>query len=220
MALEVSGVEKRYRKLGREISALKGVSLTVEPGRIVAVRGPSGSGKTTLLLVAGGLLRPDAGKVTLDGSDIFDLPPDGRATIRSRSIGFVFQQYHLVPYLSVLDNIRLPALAMPSPDPLGRARELAERMGLSDRARHTPSELSVGERQRVALARAMFNKPQFILADEPTGNLDDRNAGMVLDCLSGHAAGGGAVLLVTHDARALKAAHVVYILEDGTLRAA
>lgn len=220
MVLEVSGVEKRYFKLGREIGALKGVSLAVEPGRIVAVRGPSGSGKTTLLLIAGGLLRPDSGKVALDGSDIFGLPPEGRAALRSRSIGFVFQQYHLVPYLSVLDNIRLPALAMPTPDAMGRAKSLVERMGLSERARHTPSELSVGERQRVALARAMFNKPQFILADEPTGNLDDRNTEMVLNCLSEHTAGGGAVLMVTHDARAMKAAHVVYILEDGSLRAA
>jgi ABC-type lipoprotein export system ATPase subunit len=220
MALELQGVGKRYFKDGREIAAISDVSLEVQPGKVVAVRGPSGSGKTTLLLISGGLLRPDRGRVLLDGTDVHAMAPGARAELRARKIGFVFQQYHLVPYLSVLDNIRLPSLAMPFPDAIARARTLAERVGLSDRLSHTPQELSVGERQRIALARALFHKPPFILADEPTGNLDDMNTDIVLNCLAEHAAEGGTVLMVTHDARALKAAGAVYILDKGILRAA
>jgi ABC-type lipoprotein export system ATPase subunit len=181
------------------VRALDAVSFAVEPGEFVAVRGPSGCGKTTLLLVAGGLLRPDAGRVQIDARDPYALSPEARSRLRADAVGFVFQQFHLVPYLSVLDNVLAPSLASPAPDARDRARQLIERVGLAERADHVPAELSTGERQRVALARALLNRPKVLLADEPTGNLDADAARTVLEHLARFASAGGAVLLVTHD---------------------
>jgi ABC-type lipoprotein export system ATPase subunit len=184
---------------------LEQVSLALDAGQFGAIRGESGCGKTTLLLAIGGLLRPDAGSVLLAGEDPYCLPPEGRARFRARNIGYVFQQFHLVPYLTVRDNVLAPALAGGVTDPRRRAEELIGLLRLEDRADHVPAMLSTGERQRTAIARAMLARPKLILADEPTGNLDDANAEIVLGYLSQFAAEGGAVLLVTHDERA--AAH-------------
>jgi len=167
--------------------------------------------------VAGGLLRPDGGRVTLDGNDPYALSPDDRARWRSECVGFVFQQFHLVPYLTVLDNVLVPSLAKGSGDAGERARDLIEHFGLTDRTDHVPAELSTGERQRVALARALLNRPKVVLADEPTGNLDGASAERVLGYLGEFAAGGGAVLLVTHDPRAAGYAHRTVRMADGRL---
>jgi len=197
--LQVDHITKTYDRREQAVRALDGVSLTVEPGELVVVEGPSGSGKTTLLLAAGALLAPDAGRILIAGRDPYALSPDDRASIRASTVGFVFQQFHLVPYLSVLENVLAASLAMPSPEAGKRAWNLIEKLGLTDRSTHLPGELSTGERQRTALARALLNRPKLLLADEPTGNLDRDNAGIVLGFLADFASSGGAVMLVTHD---------------------
>jgi len=200
--LRLEGVSKTYRGPAGEVRALEDVTLATEPGEFVAVQGPSGCGKTTLLLVTGGLLRPDAGSVALDGRRPYDLPPEERARLRAETVGFVFQRFHLVPYLTVLENVLAASLARPRPEARERALGLIEQVGLGPRKDHLPSELSTGERQRVALARALLNEPKIILADEPTGNLDAEAGRTVLRHLTDFAERGGVVLLVTHDPRA------------------
>lgn len=219
MLLQVDNVSKSYSDGHSTVSAVSGASLQVANGEFVAVQGPSGCGKSTLLLISGALLRPDSGQVQVDGRDPYGLPGDARASLRARTIGFVFQQFHLVPYLSVLDNVMSPALALPASgtETRDRALHLIERFGLADRRQHVPAKLSTGERQRVAMARALLNHPKIILADEPTGNLDHRNAETVLGYLSEFAAGGGAVLLVTHDDRAVTHATRVINLQHGKI---
>jgi len=215
--VHLQDVRKTYRGKAKAVAALDGCSLTVSPGDFVSVQGSSGCGKTTLLLVAGGLLRPDSGRVTLDGHDPYALPPEQRARMRADAIGFVFQQFHLMPYLTVLDNVLAASLARPSAEARDRAMALIEHVGLSARLDHLPSELSTGERQRVALARAMLNEPRVLLADEPTGNLDPASGDTVLKYLAAFADGGGAVLLVTHDARAAEYAGRIVHMADGHL---
>jgi len=216
--LRLDNVSKTYMKLGKTIRAMDGVSLAVDAGQLVAVHGPSGSGKTTLLLATGALLRPDEGAVTLAGQDPYAMRPDQRAALRAETVGFVFQRYHLIPYLSVLDNVLAASLALPADGARGRATELVERFGLGERMHHVPAELSAGERQRTALARALLNRPRLLLADEPTGNLDERNAEIVLSALTSFAAAGGAVLAVTHDPRASALAPKTLAMRDGQIR--
>ncbi len=218
--LELEALSKRYPRRGGAVSALDGVSFRVEAGQFATIRGPSGSGKTTLLLAAGGLLAPDAGAVRVNGQSLYALGADARARFRAAQIGFVFQQFHLIAYLTILDNILAAGLATGAAGPAARERaaELAATFGLAHRADHVPADLSTGERQRVALARALFNRPRLLLADEPLGNLDDRNAGIVLDHLRRFARGGGAVLMATHNAGLREDA--LYRLEAGTLQGA
>jgi putative ABC transport system ATP-binding protein len=199
--VEFKNVTKIFNGPKGKVTALDKVSLSVRPGEFLAVCGPSGCGKTTLLLTAGGLMRPSNGQVNLDGSDPYGMSPEMRSKMRARTIGFVFQQFHLIPYLTVRQNILAPSLALPTKEADQRAQELISRFGLDDRADHVPAQISTGQRQRTALARALLNKPKVILADEPTGNLDERNANIVLGYLSQYVAEGGCVLLVTHDAR-------------------
>ncbi len=215
--LGVVDIRKEYRTDERTIHALDGASLTVEAGEFVAVQGSSGCGKTTLLFAAGALLRPDGGRVTLDGQDPYAMTPEQRARFRAEKVGFVFQQFHLIPYLSVLDNVLAPSLGLRGDGARRRAEELVEHFGLSDRKDHVPAELSTGERQRTALGRALLNHPKLLLADEPTGNLDAENAEVVLSYLGEFARSGGAVLLVTHDTRAADHAHRMLQLRDGRL---
>ncbi len=213
--VELQEVTKVYRSGPAEVRALDGVWLTVGAGEFVAVQGPSGSGKTTLLLIAGGLLAPSSGTVVIDGRAPYALPADERARFRAETIGFVFQQFHLVPYLTVRENVLAAALATGRTDARRRADELLVRFGLTHRAHHVPAQLSTGERQRTAFARALLNEPKVLLADEPTGNLDRQNADVVLGYLAEFAREGGAVLLVTHDERAAARADRVVRLEDG-----
>jgi putative ABC transport system ATP-binding protein len=216
--LQASDLSKDYHRAdSSRVRALDRVSLTVQPGEFIAVQGPSGCGKTTLLLAAGGLLLPTGGKVEFDGGDIYSMPPDARADLRARDIGFVFQQFYLISYLNILDNILTPSLSLPSPQAVDRAHELIDQFKLTERITHFPAELSTGERQRVGLARALLNRPRLLLADEPTGNLDSDNSDTVLGCLAKFAASGGAVLMVTHSDNAAGYAHRTVSLQAGKL---
>ncbi len=197
--VELTGVSKTYQgSRSAAVAALCDFSLRVESGSFVVLQGPSGCGKTTLLLMVGGLLSPDQGMVRVRGQDLAALSAEGRAAFRARTIGFVFQQFHLIPYLTALDNVLAPALAVGGAGLRQRAEESITRLGLSDRRDHLPGELSSGERQRVALARALLHQPALILADEPTGNLDEESAMAVLGHLRAYAREGGAVLMATH----------------------
>ena len=215
--LTATHISKEYRGSSGQVAALCDVTATIGHGEFVAVQGPSGCGKTTLLLICGALLAPDAGTVTVDETDLYALPADARARFRAQRIGFVFQQFHLIPYLNVRDNVLAGALATGAPPPLARAEELIERFGLAGRIRHLPSELSMGERQRVALARALLNQPGLVLADEPTGNLDEASGAVVLTALADYARAGGAVLMVTHDPRAGRVASRTLAMRAGRL---
>ena len=217
MLISLDHITKTYTGDAGPIVAVDDVSVSVEAGEFVAVVGPSGCGKTTLLLVAGGLLRPENGEVSIDGTDPYSLSGEQRARFRAEQIGFVFQQFHLVPYLNVLDNVMAPALVTGETSARERAGILVERFGLVDRLGHRPGQLSTGERQRVALARALLNEPRVILADEPTGNLDGDNSEQVLQALKTFADEGGAVLLVTHDPDAVAFAGRQVVLQGGQL---
>lgn len=202
---------------GSTVDAVREVSLELAPGEFMALGGPSGCGKSTILLTAGGLLRPDQGVVEILGNNLYEADVAKRASMRAKYVGFVFQQFHLVPYLDALNNVLAPSLAQPIPDAEERAMALLEQFGLPDRRSHLPSALSVGEQQRVALARALLAKPRLLLADEPTGNLDPENAEGILDHLSAFAGEGGSVLMVTHDDRAAGRATRSIRMEDGRI---
>lgn len=215
--LHAECLHKSFSGPNGQVHALDGVSLTLESGDFLAVKGPSGCGKSTLLFTLGALLRPDSGKLTVLDCEPYAITREDRAALRAKSIGFVFQQFHLTPYLSVLDNVLAPAVALPSADARARALELIELLGLKNRACHVPSMLSTGERQRTALARALLNRPQILLADEPTGNLDEDNGALVLEHLSAFAKQGGAVVLVTHEREAAAHAHKVLQMREGRI---
>jgi putative ABC transport system ATP-binding protein len=217
--VHVEELRKSYRTPRGEVRALDGVTLNVRSGEFLAVRGPSGCGKTTLLLAVGGLLLPSGGRVLVDECDPYALSANERARWRARTVGFVFQQFHLVPYLDTLENVL--AASVPCPDPAApeRARELLESFGMGHRLHHVPAELSTGERQRVALVRALLNRPRILLADEPTGNLDEANSDAVLEHMAAFAREGGSVLLVTHDAAAAARADRIVRMEKGRLEA-
>jgi ABC-type lipoprotein export system ATPase subunit len=215
--LKLMEVSKVYSSGQKTVQAVQAISLSVPAREIVCIQGPSGCGKTTLLLMCGALLRPSSGTVRVGDVDPYALSPNERSTFRGSSIGFIFQQFHLVPYLSVLQNVLAPNVPNPRAGALARAERLVNHCALGHRISHVPSELSVGERQRVALARALLNKPKLILADEPTGNLDPQNAAVVLDALREYASEGGAVLLVTHDPSAAERATRVLKMEEGQL---
>ena len=202
MALVVESVRKEYPTRSGTLPVLAGVSLTLHPGEAVAVTGPSGSGKSTLLHILGTLDRPTAGTVRLDDTDPFALGDRDLALFRNRRVGFVFQDHHLLPQLSVLENVLVPTLVddtTPPADAERFARELLDRVGLSHRLGHRPAELSGGERQRVAVARALVRKPALLLADEPTGNLDRTSAHAVGELLLElHRQQNTILMVVTH----------------------
>jgi len=199
--IEVEGVRKTHRMGERDVHALAGVSLSVARGDYLAVMGASGSGKTTLLHLIGCLDRPSSGRIRLDGTDVSGLDDDALSELRSRRIGFVFQAFHLIPQLSVAENVELPLVyqGVDAPRRTERARRVLASVGLAERADHRPSELSGGECQRVAIARALAAEPDVLLADEPTGNLDSRTGDEIMDLLAGLHAGGVTIVLVTHD---------------------
>jgi len=189
-------VENVGRKYG-SVRALDKVSFEVEPGEWIAIMGPSGSGKTSLINILGGLDRPSSGRAVVDGMDVGSLGERELTRYRAEKIGFIFQQFHLVPYLSAVENVMLAQYFHSVADEAEAARAL-ERVGLGHRLTHLPSQLSGGEQQRVALARALINHPKLILADEPTGNLDETNEQIVLELLHELRAAGHTLLLVTH----------------------
>jgi putative ABC transport system ATP-binding protein len=205
--LEVRDATKAYTKDGRTVHAAERLSLRAEEGDLIVVHGPSGSGKSTLLMMIGGMLPPDAGAVVYDAVDVYQCPPSKRNAYRRRTVGFVFQRFHLMPYLSVYDNIRMPlALQGRRSGAKEAIRGLARRLGIEERLGHRPAELSVGEQQRAALARALVAGQKLILADEPTGNLDPHNAEVIAQCLRDESRRGRIVLLATHDALLLSIA--------------
>ena len=213
--IRLSNVTKSYHGANAEILAVNDVSAEISAGEMVAVYGPSGSGKSTLLLVAGALLHPDGGRVQVCGQDPYQLTADERSRFRSAHIGYIFQQFHLLPYLDVLDNVLVVALAQEISNARARAMELLDRFGLTERIGHRPSALSVGEQQRVAAARALLANPSVILADEPTGNLDEDNGAILVEALASCAADGRAVLIVTHNAQVRDHAHRSIALREG-----
>ena len=210
-------VTKIFRKNGSEVTSLDRFTADIGAGEFVAVRGPSGSGKTTLLLTLGGMQRPSAGLVQFSGRDLYGLSPADRAGLRSGEIGFVFQMFHLVPYLDLMGNVLLASPGKPGPAVRKRAGELLDKLGLTERVSHRPGELSAGERQRLAVARALLNRPKLILADEPTGNLDPENAAEVVRHLAEFHQAGGTVVLVTHGTAADTYADRFLRLKQGRL---
>ena len=216
--LTLTGVKKSFQRGRETVVALDGVTLEVEKGEFVAMVGPSGSGKSTLLHLAGGLDQPEAGTVLLGARDLGVLSAGDRAKIRRREIGFVFQFFHLLPTLTVAENVELPLVLDGQRDKGGAVAAMLDRVDLGDRADHLPGELSGGEMQRAAIARALVAGPELILADEPTGNLDSTNGAIVLDVLAEQVAeAGAALLMVTHDETAAKRADRVLHLRDGHL---
>jgi putative ABC transport system ATP-binding protein len=196
--IHLDDVGKTYSTPAGPVQALAGVTLGIPPGEFVVVRGPSGCGKTTLLNLVGGLAAATSGRVRVAGEDVGAMSSAARAGFRAGRIGFVFQTFHLVPYLTVWDNVALAATTSRSAAARDRARELLAGFGLDHRLRHHPAELSTGECQRVAIARALLNRPSLLLADEPTGNLDEENAESVLEMIRSYHQDGGTVMLVTH----------------------
>jgi putative ABC transport system ATP-binding protein len=191
--VQVEGLRKEFGK----VRALDGVSFRIEEGEWIAIMGPSGSGKTTLINILGGLDSPTAGQAVVAGTDVARLDESGLTRFRAEKIGFIFQQFHLVPYLTALENVMLAQYFHSTTDE-AEARSALERVGLGDRIEHLPAQLSGGEQQRVAVARALINHPKLILADEPTGNLDEANEGIVLGLLRELHSEGHTILMVTH----------------------
>ena len=220
MTVEIRNLSRRFGR-DAERPVLQDIALQVASGEYVAIMGESGAGKSTLLNLIAGLDRPDSGTVLIDGVDLGTLDDDGRTLLRRRRMGFVFQAFHVLPYLSVARNVALPlalnGIGGPAAD--HRLGELLAAVGLADRADSAPGELSGGEMQRVAIARALAHRPAVLLADEPTGNLDPRIASSVLTLLRDQVKHDGAAgILVTHSATAAATADRVYVLENGRLR--
>ena len=216
----LSGITRCFSRAGRETVVLRGVSLDLARGDFLALVGSSGSGKSTLLHILGLLDKPDAGRYLLNGHDVSALSDDEASSLRNRFIGFVFQSFYLMPQATALDNVMLPGMyaAMPRSAMRERAEELLERVGLADRAYHTPSQLSGGQQQRVSIARALFNAPDLLLADEPTGQLDSTTTREILDLFGDINASGTSIVIVTHDPETAGAARRRIRMHDGELR--
>ena len=214
--IEVRDVKKRIQNGSRRVEILKGISLSIPAGQIVAIVGASGSGKSTLLGLLAGLDTPSSGEIWLDGTPIHNLAETELAAVRGRKIGFVFQSYQLIPTLTALENVLLPFELNAEGNGLAKARELLAAVGLGERMEHYPVQLSGGEQQRVALARAFVVEPPIVMADEPTGNLDSASGRLVLDLLLERNRKAGATLvLVTHDAEIASRADRKIVLKDG-----
>src|SRR5215210_2292448 len=212
-------VSKRYAHKGGEVVALASTTLEISRGEFVAVVGASGSGKTTLLSMLGGMLAPSSGKVWLDKESLYDGSVTERARVRQHKLGFVFQTFNLIPYLSALENVQIPLMLRGAASEADERRilELLAKVGLESRVHHKPSELSIGQQQRVALARTLANDPAAILADEPTGNLDSETREQVLGFLEEVRSEGRTVIMVTHDPAAASRATRVIKLRDGAV---
>jgi putative ABC transport system ATP-binding protein len=219
--IRLRNVSRTYEMGHVLVPALDDVSLDVHPGEFVAIVGPSGSGKSTMMNILGCLDRPTAGSYELAGTPVAALDDDGLARLRSRTIGFVFQSYNLLPRTTALDNVATPLLyqGIGRAERARRARQALERLGLGDRVTHEPTELSGGQQQRVAVARALVTEPAMILADEPTGNLDSRSGADVLAILRDLHAAGRTIVLITHDAEVAASAGRQVLLRDGKVAA-
>jgi putative ABC transport system ATP-binding protein len=215
----MENVSKSYQHRGQVVKALDQATVDIANGDFVSVVGPSGSGKSTLLLMLGGMLSPSSGRVLLEDESIYDLTSDGRARLRKENVGFVFQTFNLVPYLTALENVQVPMYLAGTDEKTQEeaATALLRRVGLGDRLDHKPAELSVGQQQRVALARMLANDPAVILADEPTGNLDPETADQIIGFLEEFNQEGRTIVMVTHDPRAAARARRTLRLAQGRI---
>ncbi|MDG6220172.1 MAG: ABC transporter ATP-binding protein [Candidatus Thermoplasmatota archaeon] len=220
MVMQVDSVTKRYVMGSEEIRALDGASLTIRKGEMIAVMGPSGSGKTTLLNMLGCLDSPDSGEIWFDGKNVSSLKEKERAKIRLKKLGFIFQQFYLIPTLTALENVKLPMMEakVGKKEADRRAKELLATVGLQHREGHKPNQLSGGEQQRVAIARALANNPEILLADEPTGELDTKNAANIVELLHDLVSKRGiTVVLVSHDPGVAMRGDRIVHMEDGKI---
>ena len=216
--LSASGLTKEYQSGDHRLTVLRDVNFSIDQGEFVAIVGPSGSGKTTLLGLLAGLDTPSHGSVHLDGTDLTALDEDDRARLRGEKVGFVFQSFQLITTLTAIENVQVPLELRGEPDPVARARDVLQRVGLGDRLEHFPTQLSGGEQQRVAIARAFSNKPRILFADEPTGNLDSDTGGRIVELLESlNSESGSTVVLVTHDLNLARRARRVIRLRDGVV---
>ncbi|HTL61656.1 MAG TPA: ABC transporter ATP-binding protein [Nitrospira sp.] len=217
--IQCEGIWKRYRVGDVDVNALKGLSLTIDKGEFVAVMGASGSGKSTLLNILGCLDQPTEGRYRLDGIDVGSLPSDRLAEVRNRQIGFVFQNFNLIPRTDALENAQLPLFyrGLPLAEQRAKAAAALGRVGLVGREHHLPAQLSGGQQQRVAIARALITAPSLLLADEPTGNLDTESSREIMKILQGLNRDGITVILVTHEPDIAAYARREIILRDGQL---
>jgi putative ABC transport system ATP-binding protein len=219
--ITLQSVSKHFQHRGKSVAALANVTLQIGKGDFVAVIGPSGSGKSTFLHLLGGMLSPTEGKVRIENESLYDLTSDQRSALRKKKIGFVFQTFNLVPYLTALENVQVPLVlaGLGEEEQKRRAESLLGRVGLSDRLDHKPRELSVGQQQRVALARMLANDPALILADEPTGNLDPETSASIMDFLVELNGEGRTIVMVTHDLRVAGRAKRALRLVNGSIQA-
>src|SRR5450759_2881801 len=212
--LDINNITKNYKKGSEEFTALAGLSLRIEPGDCIVVTGASGAGKSTLLNAIGGLIHPDSGEVLFNGKDIYKQKSKVTDEYRKKHVGFMFQQFHLMPYLTVLDNIRLACYEKHQYDSINNYLEKCSLTGLENKF---PSELSVGEKQRTAFIRAIISTPDILLADEPTGNLDPGNSSILMSLVEDYHKNGGTVVLVSHDPFEAKYANRSITLEKGKI---
>ncbi len=215
--IQIMNLVKNYHSGGETVRAVDGVSLGIDIGEFVAITGTSGSGKSTLLTMLGGLNEPASGSIMVDGIDIYSLSVEQRADFRKEYIGFVFQAFHLLPYLNVLENVMIPLAisTLGAGEKKEKAQSLLDKVGLSNKALRLPNELSGGEQERVAIARALVNDPPIILADEPTGNLDSATSRVVMELFTRLNNEGQTVVMVTHDEQNLQYASRHVNLKDG-----
>jgi putative ABC transport system ATP-binding protein len=216
--VEIQSVHKRFKTAKNDVLALKEIDLKIDTSEFVLIKGESGSGKSTLLFSLGGMLSPSSGNIIVNNRDLYQLSEKERREYRANEVGFVFQAYHLFPYLTILENILLVNKLSDTKIKKEVALEIIEELGLERRISHKPSELSAGEKQRVALARALITNPSIILADEPTGNLDDKNAIEVMKHLKSFQLKGGTVVMVTHGSLADDYATRIIYLDKGQLK--
>jgi len=217
--IHLENIQKSYYMGKQALPVLKGVSLDIQKNEYVALMGPSGSGKSTLMNILGCLDTPTSGKYVLNGQDVSKMPDDDLADVRNIEIGFVFQQFNLLPRLTAVENVALPLVyaGIPTKQRIERAMAVLEKVNLTDRSHHKPNELSGGQSQRVAIARALINNPSLILADEPTGNLDTKTSIEIMEIFGAIQAGGNTVVLVTHEEDIANYAHRIVRLRDGVI---
>ncbi len=216
--IEIKNIEKIYSRGSEKVQALKGITLNIGTGDFCSVTGPSGSGKTTLLHLLGCLDTPTKGTIKIDGVDVGNMKESDLVRIRREKIGFIFQQFYLIPGLSVIENIMLPLTFARKKKELNEIISAIEVVGLKDRIYHNPNQLSGGEMQRVAIARALINKPDIVLADEPTGNLDTENSERIFEILMSLNSGGLTIIMVTHNPELADRAKNIIRLRDGRIQ--